>query len=101
MNTMLDTPIWQLTPRQLFALQEEWAKRTPQQQQEQKKLYTVEEVAQKFNKSKTTIYRYLEKQPNAKKQIGNTIFVVIENLLQTPQQKQYKKTKRSFTLVKE
>ena len=96
MNTMLDTPIWQLTPRQLFELQEQWAKRMPQQ--EEKKLFTVEEVAQKFNKSKATIYRYLEKQPSAKRQIGNTIFVVIENLLQTPQQKQYKKTKRSFTL---
>lgn len=93
---MLDTPIWQLTPRQLFELQEQWAKKMPQQ--EQKKLYTVEEVAQKFNKSKATIYRYLEKKPSAKRQIGNTIFVVIENLLQTPQQKQYKKTKRSFTL---
>lgn len=98
MNAMLDTPIWQLTPRQLFELQEEWAKRMPQQQQEQKKLYTVEEVAKKFNKSKATIYRYLEKQPTAKKQIGNTIFVVIENLLQTPTTKTYKKTKRSFTL---
>lgn len=95
---MLDTPIWQLTPRQLFQLQEEWAKKMPQQQQEEKKLFTVEEVAQKFNKSKATIYRYLEKQPSAKKQIGNTIFVVIENLLQTPTTKTYKKTKRSFTL---
>lgn len=93
---MLDTPIWQLTPRQLFELQEQWAKRMPQQ--EEKKLYTVEEVAKKFNKSKATIYRYLEKQPAAKRQIGNTIFVAIENLLQTPQQKQFKKTKRSFTL---
>lgn len=98
MNTMLDTPIWQLTPRQLFELQEQWSKRMPQQQQEQKKLYTVEEVAQKFNKSKATIYRYLEKQPSAKRQIGNTIFVEIENLLQTPQTKTYKKTKRSFTI---
>jgi DeoR/GlpR family transcriptional regulator of sugar metabolism len=97
MNTMLDTPIWQLTPRQLFELQEEWAKRMPQQREE-KKLFTVEEVAQKFNKSKATIYRYLEKQPSAKRQIGNTIFVVIENLLQTPTAKTYKKTKRSFTL---
>lgn len=96
MNTMLDTPIWQLTPRQLFELQEQWAKRMPQQ--EEKKFYTVEEVAQKFNKSKATIYRYLEKQPSAKKQIGNTIFVVIENLLQTPTTKTYKKTKRSFTI---
>ena len=95
---MLDTPIWQLTPRQLFELQEQWAKRMPQQQQEEKKLYTVEEVAQEFNKSKATIYRYLEKQPSAKQQIGNTIFVVIENLLQTPTTKTYKKTKRSFTL---
>lgn len=96
MNAMLDTPIWQLTPRQLFELQEQWAKRMPQQ--EEKKLFTVEEVAKKFNKSKATIYRYLEKQPNAKKQIGNTIFVVIENLLQTPTTKTYKKTKRSFTI---
>lgn len=93
---MLDTPIWQLTPRQLFELQEQWSKRMPQQ--EEKKLLTVEEVAQKFNKSKATIYRYLEKQPTAKRQIGNTIFVVIENLLQTPTTKTYKKTKRSFTL---
>lgn len=96
MNTMLDTPIWQLTPRQLFELQDEWVKRMPQQ--EEKKLFTVEEVAQKFNKSKATIYRYLEKQPSAKRQIGNTIFVEIENLLQTPTAKNYKKTKRSFTL---
>lgn len=96
MNTMLDTPIWQLTPRQLFELQEQWSKRMPQQ--EEKKLFTVEEVAKKFNKSKATIYRYLEKQPTAKKQIGNTIFVVIENLLQTPTTKTYKKTKRSFTI---
>ena len=34
MNAMLDTPIWQLTPRQLFELQDEWVKRMPQQQQE-------------------------------------------------------------------
>ena len=59
---MLDTPIWQLTPRQLFELQEEWAKRMPQQQQAEPVTawVTVDQASEELGRSKATIYRYIK-----------------------------------------
>lgn len=101
--TMLDTPIWQLTPRQLFELQEEWAKRIPQQQTQEsvKEWMTVEQASEELGRSKATIYRYIKNGQLDAKVIGFIQFVNIKNSMKSKQTKQYKQTKRDFTNIKD
>ena len=96
--TMLDTPIWQLTPRQLFELQEEWAKRMPQQQAEPVKAWvTVEQASEELGRSKATIYRYIKNGMLESKVVGFIQFVNIEKSMTHKQTKQFKNTKRDFS----
>ncbi len=83
MNALLDTPIWQLTPRQLFALQDEHMKRsTPQAQpiKEPKKWVTLDEAAKIINRAKASLYRYMQDwdKIGAVSKIGGVTLVNIE-----------------------
>lgn len=96
MNTlMLDTPIWQLTPRQLFELQEEWQKNLMPKQQElapEVEWVTVEKASELLNRSKVTIYRWVNEGKMLSKNIGSMMLVNIKR----ETKKEYKPTKRKF-----
>lgn len=94
---MLDTPIWQLTPRQLFELQEEWAKRMPQQAEQVTAWVTVDQASEELGRSKATIYRYIKNGMLETKVVGFIQYVNITASMKQKQTKQYKKVKRNFT----
>lgn len=95
--SLLDTPIWQLTPRELFKLQEEWKKQTQTEPQPtdvapEKEWVTIEVASEALGRSKGTIYRYINEGKMHSKVIGCVTFV---NILK-PKETQYKRTKRQF-----
>lgn len=88
---LLDTPIWQLTPRQLFQLQEEWsAKLPPQQPAHFAEWLPVKEAGKILGRSDKTIYRWIEQGRIKSKIIGFVKFVNIAEEVKN------KKTKRQF-----
>lgn len=92
---MLDTPIWQLTPRQLFKLQEEWFKEMPQQpttQQPTTEWVPVDKASELFGRSKASIYRWIQSGRIASKEIGCITLVNVKNCIK----KEFKATKRTF-----
>lgn len=103
MNNLIDTPIWQLTPRQLFALQEEWLKLQRQEEQpapKTKQWMTLDEASVYLNRAKSTLYKYVNEWAamGAVSKVGGVLLVNIDKVIAisaTPP----KKTKRNFRIA--
>lgn len=100
--TMLDTPIWQLTPRQLFDLQDEYIKRSrpqeqPKQEPKRSGWVTLAEAADILDRAKASLYRYMQEweKLGAVSKVGGVTQINID-IIRSNKQKQYKQTKRQF-----
>lgn len=87
-----DIPIWQLTPRQFFELQEEYAKRScqqqePMQQKPEKEWLRLDELAEVLDRKKTSLYRYIPEweKIGAISKVAGVILVNIKKLRTTKQ----------------
>lgn len=106
----LDTPIWQLTPRELFAMQEqwlnEWYKRQSQSQPKtEEEWVTLERASELLDRAKTTLYRYMPKWEaiGAVRKIGGVTQVNIKTIgaRGIKVANAYKNTKRTYNYDKD
>lgn len=101
----LDTPIWQLTPRELFAMQEQWLNEWYKKQSQPKteeEWVTLERASELLDRAKTTLYRYMAKWEaiGAVRKIGGVTQVNIKTIgargIKVANTNRYKNTKRTY-----
>ena len=95
----LDTPIWQLTPRQLFELQQQWFSQTPKQEEAKpvKVWVTLDEASSYLNRAKSTLYKYMAEwqMQGAVSKVGGITLVNLEKIISLSAIKP-KQTKRNY-----
>lgn len=95
----LDVPIWQLTPRQLFELQEEWfSKMSKQEEPKPVKVWvTLDEASAYLNRAKSTLYKYIAdwQAQGAVSKVGGITLVNLDKIISLSATKP-KQTKRNY-----
>ena len=81
----LDTPIWQLTPRQLFELQQEWFSKLPKKEETKpvKVWVTLDEASVYLGRAKSTLYKYMAdwQAQGAVSKVGGITLVNLDKII--------------------
>lgn len=98
----LDVPIWQLTPRQLFELQQQWLenfqKVSKKEEAKPVKVWvTLDEASSYLNRAKSTLYKYITdwQAQGAVSKVGGITLVNLEKIISLSAIKP-KQTKRNY-----
>lgn len=95
----LDTPIWQLTPRELFTMQAQWMKdfQKVQEPKPEKVWVTVDEASKKLGRAKSTLYKYMAEwlTQGAVSKVGGVTLINLDKII-TQSASKPKITKRNY-----